>query len=178
MGPCWHTCPRLCCLFPLHKASACQASHRLKFLLLLASVVPQRPTALRPQPLPHGPLLSRLLCSSTGAVLTLTLSPHQVSGSQGIARPVVCTEKFLSLCSRLQWGTHLWQGRAGGHIRKAASMLWASPPSVPITGLPLLSPHPTAAALAPVSSADARGWGPACGGRCRQECTLRQHSLD
>lgn len=175
MGPCWHMCPRLCCLFPLHKASACQASHRLKFLLLLASVVPHRSSATAASTVwttarPGPSTSARCLWSSTGVVLTLRLSPPLVSGGQGTARL-----RFALRCAAGCDGEPTCD-KAG--VRKVVSMFWASPLCAwsPCHCAP--TPHPAAAALAPVSSTDAQGWGPACAGRCRQEHTRPQHSLN
>lgn len=170
MGPCWHTCLRLCRPFPLHKGRARQASHRLKFLLLLASVVTASATWTAAWL--GSSSSARCLRSSAGPVLTLSLSPPLVSGGQGTARPEVPLP-----APQAAMGNPPTARQGSGRLRACFG-----PPhclcGVPTTGLPLLSPHLTAAALAPVSSADAHGWGPARGGRCRRERTPRRHSLD
>lgn len=157
MGPCWHTCLRLCHPFPLHKGRARQASHRLKFLLLLASVVTASATWTATWL--GSSSGARCLHSSTGPVLTPSLSPRLVSGGQGTARPEVPLPVPQAVMRNPPTAR-----QGSGRLRACFG-----PPhclhGVPITGLPLLSPHLTAAALAPRELRRCPGMGP---------CTRRQ----
>lgn len=99
MGPCWHVC--LSWLFPLHNASVFQASQRLKFLLLSASVVQHREGLLCDRSLCHvDHCLSRLLLwceipvqlhrgAAGGCTVAPALSPSPplAPGSLGTAMP-------------------------------------------------------------------------------------------